>query len=480
MAVSPALSARRALVKLLLTLASLYSVAVDLNRDSCDKTVATAFKKVFLKAHPDKGGTDQHAQQLNSAKAAWDKAKAEQPKGRPATSGSAQRPKAGKRAPSWEAALGSEVVNKSFRINSIGVLLTYFGVQGHAQWKRFLDHVASQQRAWGVTYWCATLERTKTGRLHIHLMLQFLSVVDKSSAHFWFEDLKCRADQNDLLGVAFCRKKVQDSLNRGMFYCWADKRGTERDESGHPCTAGNYEPAWTEALCTYAVRSRWAEDLWKAYKLTNEVYEEYLYKSRDGVLPKKRNLDACVEREEKNATKAAIEERTKRIRSNPALFQSFPPVPEATAWLENFKVDKLRYPLLVVLGKSHTGKTEWAQSLFKNPLKLLIGSLEHFPEAMRSFKRAEHDGLVLDDLRDLRFLVAHQDKLQGKYNSAVEFASTPGGGLAYWKDLFAVPVVATLNYSTKNLGLLETDDYLAKPENRTLLHYPPGAASASR
>ena len=168
-----------------------------------------------------------------------------------------------------------------------------------------------------------------------------------------------------------------------------------------------------------------------------------------------------------------MEARTKRIRSNPALFQEWPAVPEAQAWLETFKEDKLKYSLLVVLGPSRSGKTEWAQSLFRNPLKVQVGGLEHFPESMRAFDRAKNDGLVLDDLRDLRFLVAHQDKVQGKYNSLVEFASTPGGGLAYWRDLFAVPVVATVNFSTKNLGLLDTDDFLGNASNRTVLHFPP-------
>ena len=87
----------------------------------------------------------------------------------------------------------------------------------------------------------------------------------------------------------------------------------------------------------------------------------------------------------------------------------------------------LRYPLLLVLGPSHTGKTEWAKSLFCKPLELKIGTLEHFPEKMREFDRNFHDGLVLDDVRDLKFLSDHQDKLQGKYDSRVEFASTPGG-----------------------------------------------------
>ena len=215
--------------------------------------------------------------------------------------------------------------------------------------------------------------------------------------------------------------------------------------------------------------------MWKAYKLSSEVYDAYLPKTRDGYLAKKRNLDACREREARDKRAAEMEERTKRIRSNAGLFQPFPSVPEAGAWLEVFKADQLRYPLLVVLGASRTGKTEWAQTLFKNPLVLKVGNLEHFPETMRQFDRDVHDGIVLDDLRDLRFLVTHQDKVQGKYNAEVEFASTPGGGLAYFRDLYAVPVVATCNYSTVNLDLLETDDFLGHPENRTLIRFPPAS-----
>ena len=65
------------------------------------------------------------------------------------------------------------------------------------------------------------------------------------------------------------------------------------------------------------------------------------------------------------------------------MYQAFPEVPAATAWLETFKQDRIRYPILVVVGPSHSGKTEWANSLFKNALELEIGRLEHFPEKMR-------------------------------------------------------------------------------------------------
>ena len=44
-----------------------------------------------------------------------------------------------------------------------------------------------------------------------------------------------------------------------------------------------------------------------------------------------------------------------------------------------------------------------------------------------------HDGLVLDDVRDLEFVTNNQHCLQGKYDAAVEFASTAGGTCAYQK-----------------------------------------------
>ena len=184
--------------------------------------------------------------------------------------------------------------------------------------------------------------------------------------------------------------------------------------------------------------------------------------SRDGVVSRKRNLEACQEHEEAAALKLAVEERSARIRSNPQLYQPFAKVPQAEEWLKLFAVDALRYPIMVVLGPSRAGKTEWARSLFKNPLELKIGTLEFFPDAMRSFKRNVHDGLVLDDVRD-------QEKLQGKYDCLVEFGSTAGGTCAYHRDLFGVPVVATVNFSTKHLEYLDCHDWLANPGNRVLV-----------
>ena len=467
-------SAKRSLVKVLLALAALYSVALTLNRDSTDEQIKSACRRVALKAHPDKGGSVEHAQQLNAAKDAWEKAKAEaKPKGRP--QGAARNANA---APPPEATTVADPAEamKAYRIQSMGVLLTYHGVKDVQQWRRFVTFVRQSREKWKVKYWCATLEKTKAGKLHIHMYLQFFSAGNRTNRCYSFEDLVPNASPNDLLGEGICKKKMQESLDRGFFYCWADKIGTHRDEQGKVCVDGNYFPAWTDEYATYAVRAQWPANLWRKYKLTTETYEEYMYACRDGVPFRKRVLEACREKAAADAQEAEMHARAKRIRENPNLYVPFGRVPDVDAWLAFFQEERLRYPILLLLGASLSGKTEFAKSLFRAPLELKIGGLSTFPDKMRTFDRKKHDGIVLDDIRDYQFVLNHQEKLQGKYDALVEFASTPGGHLAYAKDSHRVPIVVTANYDTANPHLLESSDWLCRRENVVVVRYPPGAA----
>ena len=201
-------------------------------------------------------------------------------------------------------------------------------------------------------------------------MLQFNGVVDRTTKGFFFEGIAPNARPTDLLDDKLARKRMQPSIDRAMFYVWADKIGTLRDHRGEMCVAGNYFPCWVEdAPMRCPVDGVWPDKLWKARKLSHETYEQYLWACRDGVLTRKRNLQAVCEHEEEQRELKEIAATVKRIRSNPALFRPFPEVPEATAWLAQFKEDALRYPVLVVLGPSHSGKTEWSKSLFRQPLE---------------------------------------------------------------------------------------------------------------
>jgi len=230
MAVGPVQSAKRALVGVLLALALAYRVTVVLSRESTDEQVAKAYRRVLLKTHPDKGGKTDDQQKLQETKEAWDTAKRDAgQRGRPPAPEDARRNDSG-RAPSrklsdarvmtptgWVELADPEEARKKYRIQSVAVLLTYNGVADLAQWRRFAKHVQASLKCWRVKHWCATLEANKKDKLHIHLMLQFHSQVDRCSSFFAFENLKPRADPTDLLGEGFCKRRLQESIDRAMF-----------------------------------------------------------------------------------------------------------------------------------------------------------------------------------------------------------------------------------------------------------------------
>lgn len=459
MGLSSVAAATRALVSVLLALSRSYLLVLTVNRDSSPEQLLKAYRKVLLKAHPDKGGKKEDVQKLQAAKEAWDKARKAGKPGRPQQSADG----------------GTDVLvlrrkRKEYRVQTSVVLLTYQGFADLQQWHRFVEVVRVSLKKWTVQRWGATLEACETEGLHTHLFLQFRQQVDRTARSFAFEGLVPNVRVGDYLGEGFNGKRQQQSVNRGFFYVFADKVGTQREADGTPCFEGNHVPVWVKAKkgqSRYPVLGKWCENLWKARKLDHDTYEEYLYLTRDGVLSRKRNLDEVKGWEERREERTERETVTKRVRA--ALFKPFEKVPAAEAWLALFHEELDRYPFLVVLARSRAGKTEWAKSLFKQPLVLQVGTLEHFPDGMRKFRRKFHDGIVLDDLRDFSFCERHQEKLQGKVDTEVEFASTPSGQYTFSKWLWRVPVVITANYTTKNRELLETSDFLANENNRVLV-----------
>lgn len=256
------------------------------------------------------------------------------------------------------------------------------------------------------------------------------------------------------------------------------------DQTQHTCdkTKTKTHHADADQRTTDHHQAAWVDKLWRAYKLSDEVYEEYFHFCKEGLSNRKRNYEVHRAWVENRRLDQEMEQRAKRIHSNPALYQPFGVVAEAQDWLAHFTADALRYPLLLVHAPSRAGKTEWAESLFRNPLTVEVGGLDHFPDGLRELDRSKHDGLVLDDVRDLAFLSLNQGKLQGKYRRKVEFASTPGGQCAFTKDMFRLPIAVTVNNDTKNLDFLTTNDFLSHPDNVHLLSFPgrPGTAPPSR
>ena len=481
---SPRDVATRHLVHLLRKLGKKYGVPATVNRDSQPPDISRCYRSVARKAHPDKpGGSTADFQQLNVAHETWAKLqKEERPVGRPAKDRCVRSKPLGHQ-PEPQGALAPALLSppeqcEGFRVQARAVLLTYQGFPadlGEALeiWGNFVMFIKHNKKDWGVNHWTATLETNQDGKHHTHLMVDFFKLTDRTARYFAFEGRCPNARPNDLLGDGWSRSKHwQTSVDRGHFYVWANKKGTVRDSKGCLCVAANYEPAWVAAKETYVVKAEWPEKLWRAYKLEDGVYySEYLFLCKDKVTAKKRKFETYRAWQRSQSLEQEIEDRTQRIRSMPTLYQPFGKVGQAEEYLALFQQEALRYPVLLVHAPSYAGKSEWAVSLFKRPLYLEIGAVGLWPPGMRQLDRTVHDGLVLDDLRDLRFLHEHQEKLQGKYNRPVTLFNTPGGELACTVDLYRLPIVFTINNSTLNLDLLTIHDFCSKRENVRVLSF---------
>ena len=134
---SPYALAKRALVTLLLELARMYGLTLNVNRDSNDDAIKTGFRKVMLRAHPDKaGGSEATTKRLN---AAWKNlTKARNPKGRPpATSTPAD-------GSGMRCVPAKTRKKKEFRIQGQAAMFTYQGLEDISSWTPFLDFVADR------------------------------------------------------------------------------------------------------------------------------------------------------------------------------------------------------------------------------------------------------------------------------------------------------------------------------------------------
>ena len=218
--------AKRALVKVLLALAAKYLINLSLNRDSSDAVVRAGYKRILLKAHPDKGGEKTDLQIVQAAKERWDNEQKHR-----GQQNARSEPSREPADPNIIARTGPKR-KKHYQINATAVMLTYNGIQDRVQWARFVAFVESRFKSSGVKHWCCTLEAASTDTLHIHLYVQFHRKVDKSTQCFVFEGISPRADTNDYLGQGIGRRNAQQSVDRGFFYVFADKIGTQRDEVG--------------------------------------------------------------------------------------------------------------------------------------------------------------------------------------------------------------------------------------------------------
>ena len=131
MASSLVMVARRALVKLLVSMALTYGVALSVSRDSADSEVLKAVRRIMLKVHPDKGGNVGDMQKLQAAREAWDNARnSAKTNGRKGGRPSKQQNDGGQPEDASQGEGGMAMADpgdnhKDFRVRATTVLLTY-------------------------------------------------------------------------------------------------------------------------------------------------------------------------------------------------------------------------------------------------------------------------------------------------------------------------------------------------------------------
>ena len=244
MAPSAAQRAQRAFVSVLVSLAQAYGIALQVSRDSMAAEVLKAYRQVAKHAHPDKDGRKRDFQRLQASKEAWDAAQN-------------ARPTPGRPSPAAAVGTGALVVSGLWsekgqpgrRVCSGAVLLTYCGVWSVGLWKRFGTFVRKHLEQWGAVHWCSTLERSDAGHLHVHLALQFRKSTDRPSKYFSRAGRVPNASANDYLGQGLHKnpRHYQQCVDRGFFYVFADKEGTQKDGAGQLCGGGNHFPCWVKA-----------------------------------------------------------------------------------------------------------------------------------------------------------------------------------------------------------------------------------------
>ena len=211
-----------------------------------------------------------------------------------------------------------------------------------ATWPVFLGFADDHATGWGVQRWCTSMELVSLAR-HIHLMLQFHSASNaRDVSSFCFSACRPNASATDLCGEGQCKKKLRQSIDRAFFYVFADKLGTIRGEDGKVCAAGNYLPCWTTRKMKYQVLGNGQKLYSNNAENLRRTYEELLFLTQD--------LQACQAGSPKEAGRRAVQDRVKRIRSNPEIYRPFPEIPLVCEWLNLFSQDALRYHILTVLG----------------------------------------------------------------------------------------------------------------------------------
>ena len=322
-----------------------------------------------------------------------------------------------------------------FRLRARACLFTYNSpvfllASLESLWTSFLSFLSGLP---GIDAWTATAERSMqsdtAGRLHFHAFVEFAKAVD-------WRSLQAMKWQDVLPNAAPCiaRGPAQRNLiDRGHFYAWADKVGTEKVQ-----TSG-WEP-WAG----YRVRGQWLDDLWSHNKLGHATYVEYARRTRVGFAGRLQQAHAVQEHEKASALKTAQAAAAQALAPLQRPFR--PDVLERLApWRAQYAEPMPRYRFLVLFGGSRAGKSSLAKSLGT----AFVQTVQNAAVAdLRDYRREEHEVIIFDNVNAQSFVLDQRALFQAN-NDVHALGESRTGMYSYKVWLWRVPIIVTVDTSAQ-------------------------------
>ena len=328
---------------------------------------------------------------------------------------------------------GHRVLGRGYRLESKAFMLTYNSRSfTQAVWTDFERFTSGLADRLGARAWAACLEESEEpGRKHLHSYYFWTDgkgVRFRNLDTFAFQDVTPRAD--------VCRGAAQDRFNRtaalrGFYYVALKKRGTLE-------AAANYH-AWID----YFPKAQWVTAWWNQHKLTHEQYLEVSVRLRSGHAARKAEVESVVADERRFSLKRrrqeALELLAKRRRG-------FKPRPEQVRrWLASFDEPDWRYSMLVLVGPSKMGKSEWAKDMRGVEKTLLIDCQNAEHPDLADYDPDRHAAVIFDEISGPDFVLRNKKLLQGHVDGA-RLGQSPTQRFAHQVMLWRVPLVLTCNH----------------------------------
>lgn len=287
----------------------------------------------------------------------------------------------------------------------------------------FYDKLTEAVQSWPVVeHWAITEELTKTKRPHFHLYIIGYNQIDRSLASFAVQGFTPRCDPNKLKGSA-----ARVASARGLFYVVADKIGTIRSNSSDE----------TNGLIATSFRPQWAKALVSQGKMDIDVYKKTCLEYSNWSEQNERDFVRLRSELSKMRKQHIIREVDIELSKKIAPFRKFS---VAEQFMSQYNQHDHRFKFLVIVGESMTGKSKYAQHLFKKPF-------EHTNAiSWTGYDDEIHDGVIFHDVHNVfRYILNNRDLFQAS-NRMSKVNTSAANAMAFDIYLYRKPIVVVCNW----------------------------------